>query len=92
MNTRTHALHARAGSWPHTLSVVVAHLGAVPGLVVAYLAAASRRAARRRAMQAMSDATLRDLGLHRSEVDSCWAESEGVAPVSRLRLIHGPWR
>ena len=92
MNTPTHDSHALGPTWMHTLGVVMAHLKAVPLGVVAHLAAASRRAARRRAMHQMSDATLRDLGLHRSEIDSCWAESEGQTQATRLRLTYGPWR
>jgi uncharacterized protein YjiS (DUF1127 family) len=52
----------------------------------------AHRARRRRqallhtALAQLNDATLRDIGLHRSEIDSFWAESEGLAPPTRQRL------
>jgi hypothetical protein len=38
------------------------------------------------AVAGLDDATLRDLGVHRAEVASFWAECEGLAAPSRLRL------
>jgi uncharacterized protein YjiS (DUF1127 family) len=90
MSGQTHALHT--DTTMRVLGTIAVHLTSVPGAVVAYLAAASRRAARRRAMHELSAATLRDIGLHPSEIDSCWAESEGLAQATRLRLMAGPWQ
>lgn len=75
-----------------TFDLLATHLGSIPGAVLRYLGATSRRAARRRALYDIDDVALRDLGLRRSELDSCWAESEGLAPTTRLRLSFGPWR
>ena len=92
MHTRSHTLPIRSEQWPQALKTLAAHLRAMAGVVLAYLDAASRRAAHRREMRALSDAELHDLGLHRSEIDSCWAESEGLAQPTRLRLLLGAWR
>jgi uncharacterized protein YjiS (DUF1127 family) len=89
MSNHTHSLHTDTTT--RVLGTIAVHLTSVPGAVFAYLAAASRRAARRRAMHQLSAATLRDIGLHQSEIDSCWAESEGLAPVTRMRVMAGPW-
>ena len=46
-----------------------------------------RRARRDRAVfQQLDGATLRDLGLDRSEYESCCAEARGDTPRTRLRL------
>jgi uncharacterized protein YjiS (DUF1127 family) len=88
MNTHSYTLYTHDGPWARAMRTLVARLRAAPGAVLARLAAASRRAAHRREMQSLSDADLRDLGLHRSEIDSCWAESEGIAPATRRRLLY----
>jgi uncharacterized protein YjiS (DUF1127 family) len=90
MHTRSHTLQTRNEQWPQALKTLAAHLCAMPGAVLACFDAASRRAAHRREMRALSDAELHDLGLHRSEIDSCWAESEGLAKPTRLHLVPGP--
>jgi uncharacterized protein YjiS (DUF1127 family) len=87
MHTGSHTLPTRSAQWPQALKTLAASLAAVPGTVLAYLNAAARRAAHRREMRALSDAELHDLGLHRSEIDSCWAESEGLAEPTRLHLV-----
>ena len=92
MNTQARTLPTRTRLASRATSVVAEYLISVRGAIVASLAAARRRAAHRREMHAMSDATLRDLGLQRSEIDSCWAESEGLAQPTRLRLLLGAWR
>ena len=48
--------------------------------------AAARRARDRRALRALDDATLRDLGVHVSEIDSFLAEAAGEAELTRLRV------
>jgi uncharacterized protein YjiS (DUF1127 family) len=90
MYTRSHTLQTRNEQWPQALKGLAAHLCAMSGALLAYLDAASRRSAHRREMRALSDAELHDLGLHRSEIDSCWAESEGLAMPTRLHLVSGP--
>jgi uncharacterized protein YjiS (DUF1127 family) len=46
-----------------------------------------RRLARMQAALAeLDDATLRDLGVHRTEITSFWAECEGLAAPTRQRL------
>ena len=88
MNTYSRTLYTYDGPWKRAMNTLVACLRAAPGALLARLAAASRRAEHRREMQSLSDADLRDLGLHRSEIDSCWAESEGIAPATRRRLLY----
>jgi hypothetical protein len=50
------------------------------------LADSWRYAAARREFNSLDDATLRDLGMRRSEYDSYWAESHGMADQTRKRL------
>ncbi len=38
------------------------------------------------ALQALDDRQLHDIGLHRVEILSFWAECEGLAPRTRRRL------
>ena len=45
-----------------------------------------RRASARAACDALDEAALRDLGLHRSELDSCCAEAHGHAAPTRRRI------
>ena len=87
MHTRSHTLPIRNEQWPQALKTLAAHLCNMARAVLAYLDTVSRRAAHRREMRALSDAELHDLGLHRSEIDSCWAESEGLAEPTRLHLV-----
>jgi len=54
------------------------------------LARASWEAAARRTLAGLDDATLRDLGLDRSEIRSVVAEAFGDAAPSRLRLSRWP--
>jgi hypothetical protein len=67
--------------------------GAIEGLRHAWQGLREGRARRRRlarmhaAIAALDDATLRDIGVQRSEVGSFWAEYEGLAPVTRQRLF-----
>lgn len=58
------------------------------------LLAAGERAARARRLSHMQatlaqldDATLRDIGLRRSEVQSYWAEAEGLVPLTRRNVV-----
>lgn len=88
MNTRSHTLYVQGAPWTQTMKMLAAHVRALCGGVLAYFAAASRRAAHRRELEALSDAELHDLGLHRSEIDSCWAESAGMAQATRRRLLY----
>ena len=47
-----------------------------------------RRLARDQAeIDGLDDATLRDIGMHRSEAASYWAESERLAEQTRMRLL-----
>lgn len=50
------------------------------------LADSWRYAAARREFHSLDDATLRDLGMRRSEYDSYWAESHGLAERTRKRV------
>lgn len=50
------------------------------------LAGAWRHAAARREFERLDDSTLRDLGISRSEFDSYWAETHGLAEPTRLRV------
>jgi uncharacterized protein YjiS (DUF1127 family) len=52
-----------------------------------------RGAIARRESAAIDDATLRDLGIARSELSSFRAETDGLAAPTRLRVVrqlHGP--
>lgn len=51
------------------------------------LAGSWRYALARDAQRGIDDATLRDLGLHRSELASYCAELDGHAPATRRRVI-----
>lgn len=58
------------------------------------LVAAGERVARARRLSHMQatlaqldDATLRDIGLRRSEAQSVWAEAEGLAPLTRQNVV-----
>ena len=72
------------------LSTLVARMGR---LVQALRATAQaigawrRRAAARRQLEALDERSLRDLGLCRSELDSCWAEARGDVERTRLRVV-----
>ena len=46
-----------------------------------------RRAAARREFSRLDAGALRDLGMSRSEFDSYWAESHGMAEPTRLRVM-----
>lgn len=48
--------------------------------------AAARRSRDHRALRALDDATLRDLGVHVSEIGSYLAETAGEAELTRLRI------
>ena len=50
-------------------------------------AGAWRHAAARREFHRLDDNALRDLGISRSEFDSYWAESHGLAERSRRRVM-----
>lgn len=57
---------------------------------------ARERAAHERLIDGLDDATLRDIGMARSEAASYWVESEGLASATRLRVLRDPgtgaWR
>lgn len=78
----------RIAAW-RRLRAALALLKFACAAFVDHLAATRQRAARRRAMHGLSDQALLDLGLRRCEIDSYWAESEGLAPVTRMRLARG---
>jgi uncharacterized protein YjiS (DUF1127 family) len=61
-------------------------LAAAVAVALHTLRARRRRALARAACDALDDAALRDLGLHRSEFDSCWAEAHGHAAATRRRI------
>ena len=61
--------------------------GPLRALVGAWMRA-RRRAAGLREMQGMSEATLRDIGLARSELSSAMAEWHGDAPATRRLVLH----
>lgn len=50
------------------------------------LAGAWRYGAARREFERLDDNTLRDLGISRSEFDSYWAETHGLAEPTRVRV------
>jgi uncharacterized protein YjiS (DUF1127 family) len=50
------------------------------------LAGAWSYAAARREFERLDDSTLRDLGISRSEFDSYWAETHGLAEPTRVRV------
>jgi uncharacterized protein YjiS (DUF1127 family) len=50
------------------------------------LAGAWRYAIARREFNRLDESTLRDLGISRGEFDSYWAETEGLAEPTRLRV------
>jgi uncharacterized protein YjiS (DUF1127 family) len=51
------------------------------------LAGAWRYAAARREFNRVDQDTLRDLGISRSEFDSYWAETHGMAEPTRVRVM-----
>jgi uncharacterized protein YjiS (DUF1127 family) len=51
------------------------------------LAGAWRYAAARREFNRVDENTLRDLGISRSEFDSYWAETHGMAERTRVRVM-----
>lgn len=53
------------------------------------LAGAWRYAVARREFNRLDAGALRDLGMSRSEFDSYWAETHGLAEQTRLRVIRG---
>ena len=53
----------------------------------AWHAQGSRRRRELRALRELSDATLRDLGLERSEIGSIQAEIDGRAAATRVRVL-----
>lgn len=61
-------------------------LGSALRTTARQLAAGWRRAAARREFNRVDDNTLRDLGISRGEFDSYWAETEGLAEPTRLRV------
>lgn len=60
--------------------------GAAAQSVFRELAESWRYAAARREFNAIDDATLRDLGMRRSEHASYWAETHGLAERTRKRV------
>jgi uncharacterized protein YjiS (DUF1127 family) len=78
-------------------AAVAAHAPFVAGIVSHLRQAWQRwraaRASQRRlaefesAVAGLDDALLRDIGLHRCEVSSYWAESEGLVAPTRRRLL-----
>ena len=55
----------------------------------AWLRASWRHATARRSFDRLDAVALRDLGMSASEFDSYWAESEGIAEHTRLRVRAG---
>jgi uncharacterized protein YjiS (DUF1127 family) len=51
------------------------------------LAGAWRYAVARREFNCLDERTLRDLGMSRSEFDSYWAETHGLAEQTRVRVM-----
>lgn len=70
-----------------------AHQALVSQIVRAFATRAQRLRQRRDwiatrdAIGALDAATLRDLGLHRSEIDSVAAEAHGIAQATRQRVL-----
>jgi uncharacterized protein YjiS (DUF1127 family) len=56
----------------------------------AEVVAARRYAAARRDFSRVNDSTLRDLGISRCEFDSYWAENNGLAEPTRVRVTRDP--
>lgn len=57
-------------------------------LFAAWRQASERRRAERQ-FASLDTHALRDLGLHRSELGSCWAEAHRQAPLTRRRVRAG---
>ena len=81
-----HSLASRTVAAPRTRN------GGIVTVIAAWLVAAWRdwqrqrdRFATRRTLESLSDATLRDIGLSRSEIDSVAAELVGQAETTRRR-------
>jgi uncharacterized protein YjiS (DUF1127 family) len=55
--------------------------------LVREIAGAWRYAIARREFNALDASTLRDLGMSRSEFDSYWAETHGMAEQTRVRVV-----
>ena len=50
-----------------------------------------RYAAARREFERLDADTVRDLGMSRSEFDSYWAETQGLAEQTRTRVMKDTW-
>lgn len=77
---------------PSAIAVSVRHRvlrASITGLCRHSLARLMQRIRRARwhaEFAAVDERTLRDLGISRDEIDSLWAEAEGLAPLTRLHI------
>jgi uncharacterized protein YjiS (DUF1127 family) len=89
MNARVHA-SALLGATAQALApleVCVRFLWAALAQRLARARQARHHAAARRALAQLDAATLRDIGIETSEIDSLLAEVEGRAPATRMRAL-----
>jgi uncharacterized protein YjiS (DUF1127 family) len=74
------------------LEVGMRYLQGVLDHQLALARARCHRAAARRVLAQLDAATLRDIGIDSSEIDSLLAEAEGRASVTRRRLLAADYR
>jgi uncharacterized protein YjiS (DUF1127 family) len=84
----TYAIQSRPGSQggPMDARRFAAGLRSALSALLRELAGAWRYAAARREFNRVDQDTLRDLGISRSEFDSYWAETQGLAEPTRVRV------
>jgi uncharacterized protein YjiS (DUF1127 family) len=78
--------HAAAAAHAPFIAAALAGLGRAWQQLREGFARRRRLARMEAAIAGLDDATLRDLGVHRTEIASFWAEGEGLAAPTRQRL------
>jgi uncharacterized protein YjiS (DUF1127 family) len=83
----THANTLRHASRPPAAASGPGKLRSALRSLIARIARRYRRARARAEIDGLDDGALRDIGIHRSEAASYWAESERLVEQTRMRLL-----